>query len=89
MGKSAFAIILLNDLIYQALNERCFQAWAKHSGRYREGIDRPEPIVWKTRLRCALNKMQDIKEIPGRSRLDISEPYRVYQLLPPIHKGRK
>ena len=63
------------------------QAWAKHSGRYREGIDKPEPIVWKTRLRCALNKMPDIKELPNKSRLDISEPYRVYQLLPPIHKG--
>lgn len=68
-------------------DSKIFMAWAKHSGRYREGIDRPEPIVWKTRLRCALNKMQDIKEIPSRSRLDISEPYRVYQLLPPIHKA--
>ena len=58
-----------------------------HSGRYREGVDKPEPIVWKTRLRCALNKMPDIRELPERSRLDISEPYRVYQLLPPVHKG--
>ena len=63
------------------------QAWAKHSGRYRAGIDKPEPIVWKTRLRCALNKMPDIRELPERSRLDVSEPYRVYQLLPPVHKG--
>ena len=57
------------------------------SGRYREGIDKPEPIVWKTRLRCALNKMPDIRELPEMSRLDISDPYRVYELLPPMHKG--
>ncbi|XP_078492605.1 interferon regulatory factor like protein [Ciona intestinalis] len=68
-------------------DSKIFMAWAKHSGRYREGIDKPEPIVWKTRLRCALNKMPDIQEIPERSRLDISEPYRVYKLLPPIHKA--
>ena len=43
--------------------------------------------MWKTRLRCALNKMPDIRELPDRSRLDVSEPYRVYQLLPPVHKG--
>ncbi|CAK8671124.1 unnamed protein product [Clavelina lepadiformis] len=68
-------------------DSKIFMAWAKHSGRYREGVDKPEPIVWKTRLRCALNKMPDIRELPDRSRLDISEPYRVYQLLPPVHKA--
>nr|NP_001071742.1 interferon regulatory factor like protein [Ciona intestinalis]BAE06513.1 interferon regulatory factor like protein [Ciona intestinalis] len=68
-------------------DSKIFMAWAKHSGRYREGVDKPEPIVWKTRLRCALNKMPDIQEIPERSRLDISEPYRVYRLLPPVHKA--
>ena len=52
-----------------------------------KGIDKPEPIVWKTRLRCALNKMPDIRELPEMSRLDISDPYRVYELLPPMHKG--
>jgi len=68
-------------------DSKIFMAWAKHSGRYRAGIDKPEPIVWKTRLRCALNKMPDIRELPERSRLDVSEPYRVYQLLPPVHKA--
>jgi len=68
-------------------DSKIFMAWAKHSGRYRAGIDKPEPIVWKTRLRCALNKMPDIRELPDRSRLDVSEPYRVYQLLPPVHKA--
>ena len=43
--------------------------------------------MWKTRLRCALNKMPDIRELPDLSRLDISDPYRVYELLPAVHKG--
>jgi len=72
---------------YNLEDSKIFMEWAKHSGRYREGIDKPEPIVWKTRLRCALNKMPDIRELPELSRLDISDPYRVYELLPAIHKG--
>lgn len=31
--------------------------------------------------------MPDIRELPELSRLDISDPYRVYELLPPVHKG--
>lgn len=72
---------------YNLEDSKIFMEWAKHSGRYREGIDKPEPIVWKTRLRCALNKMPDIRELPELSRLDVSDPYRVYELLPPVHKG--
>lgn len=70
-------------------DSQIFKAWAVHSGRHREGIDKPEPIVWKTRLRCALNKMPDIRELPELSRLDVADPYRVYELLPPVHKEDK
>ncbi len=42
----------------------------------------PEPAVWKTRLRTALNKLPDIEEIQEKTQLDIPEPYRVYRLLP-------
>ncbi|CBY16380.1 unnamed protein product, partial [Oikopleura dioica] len=72
---------------YNLEDSKIFMEWAKHSGRYKEGVDKPEPIVWKTRLRCALNKMPDIRELPDLSRLDISDPYRVYELLPAVHKG--
>ncbi|KAI2570639.1 interferon regulatory factor 9, partial [Homo sapiens] len=41
------------------------------------------PAVWKTRLRCALNKSSEFKEVPERGRMDVAEPYKVYQLLPP------
>jgi len=36
--------------------------------------------MWKTRLRCALNKSTDFQEVPERNQLDISEPYKVYRI---------
>ncbi|NP_001372331.1 interferon regulatory factor 9 isoform 4 [Homo sapiens] len=59
-----------------------FKAWAIFKGKYKEG-DTGGPAVWKTRLRCALNKSSEFKEVPERGRMDVAEPYKVYQLLPP------
>ncbi|XP_060627823.2 interferon regulatory factor 4-like [Anolis sagrei] len=58
-----------------------FKAWAIYKGKYHEGQDKADPSVWKTRLRCALNKSTDFKEIPELSHLDSSEPYKVYQVV--------
>ncbi|XP_059748992.1 interferon regulatory factor 4 isoform X1 [Bos taurus] len=58
-----------------------YQAWAIYKGKYLEGIDKEDPSTWKTRLRCALNKSADFCEVPERSQLDISNPYKVYRLL--------
>ncbi|XP_034733038.1 interferon regulatory factor 10 isoform X2 [Etheostoma cragini] len=55
-----------------------FKAWAVYKGKYREGRDKADPTMWKTRLRCALNKSTDFQEVPCRNQLDISEPYKVY-----------
>uniref|UniRef100_A0A4W2H173 Dual specificity protein phosphatase 15 n=1 Tax=Bos indicus x Bos taurus TaxID=30522 RepID=A0A4W2H173_BOBOX len=57
------------------------KAWAIYKGKYLEGIDKEDPSTWKTRLRCALNKSADFCEVPERSQLDISNPYKVYRLL--------
>uniref|UniRef100_A0A3P9JCX3 Interferon regulatory factor 10 n=1 Tax=Oryzias latipes TaxID=8090 RepID=A0A3P9JCX3_ORYLA len=57
-----------------------FKAWAVYKGKYKEGRDRADPTMWKTRLRCALNKSTDFQEVPERSQLDISEPYKVYRI---------
>lgn len=51
-------------------------------GKYKEGVDKPDPPTWKTRLRCALNKSNDFDELVERSQLDISEPYKVYRIIP-------
>nr|XP_057928288.1 interferon regulatory factor 4-like isoform X1 [Doryrhamphus excisus]XP_057928289.1 interferon regulatory factor 4-like isoform X1 [Doryrhamphus excisus]XP_057928290.1 interferon regulatory factor 4-like isoform X1 [Doryrhamphus excisus] len=65
-----------------------FKAWALFKGKYREGIDKPDPPTWKTRLRCALNKSNDFEELVERSQLDISDPYKVYHIIPEGAKKR-
>ncbi|KAL4604987.1 interferon regulatory factor 4-like [Arapaima gigas] len=72
----------------QTQDAALFKAWAVHKGKYREGKDKAEPSVWKTRLRCALNKSSDFQEVPERSQLDISEPYKVYRIQTAGVKGR-
>ncbi|XP_030015285.1 interferon regulatory factor 4a isoform X2 [Sphaeramia orbicularis] len=67
-----------------------FKAWALFKGKYKEGVDKPDPPTWKTRLRCALNKSNDFDELVDRSQLDISEPYKVYRIIPEgAKKGMK
>ncbi|XP_034035264.1 interferon regulatory factor 4-like [Thalassophryne amazonica] len=65
-----------------------FKAWALFKGKFREGIDKPDPPTWKTRLRCALNKSNDFEELVERSQLDISDPYKVYRIIPEGTKKR-
>ncbi|XP_033113128.1 uncharacterized protein LOC117113798 [Anneissia japonica] len=62
-------------------DSRIFKEWSLHTGKYKPSMT-PEPAVWKTRLRTALNKLPDIEEVQDKTQLDIPEPYRVYRLLP-------
>lgn len=64
------------------------KAWAVFKGKYKEG-DKAEPATWKTRLRCALNKSPDFEEVTERSQLDISEPYKVYRIVPEEEQKRE
>ncbi|XP_040272853.1 interferon regulatory factor 9 isoform X1 [Bufo bufo] len=59
-----------------------FKAWAMYKQKFQDG-QKVNAAVWKTRLRCALNKSLEFQELPGRSQLDISEPYKVYRIVPP------
>lgn len=65
----------------QTADAAVFKAWTVYKGKYREGRDKADPTMWKTRLRCALNKSTDFQEVPERSQLDIIEPYKVYRVL--------
>uniref|UniRef100_A0A8D0L5Z8 Interferon regulatory factor 8 n=1 Tax=Sphenodon punctatus TaxID=8508 RepID=A0A8D0L5Z8_SPHPU len=65
----------------QEVDASIFKAWAVFKGKFKEG-DKAEPATWKTRLRCALNKSPDFREVTDRSQLDISEPYKVYRIVP-------
>lgn len=64
-----------------------FKAWAEHRGKYVEGVDKFDPATWKTRLRCALNKLPDVLERKDLSKLDGAEAFRVYELLPELEKN--
>ncbi|XP_061036671.1 interferon regulatory factor 9 isoform X2 [Eubalaena glacialis] len=59
-----------------------FKAWAIFKGKYKDG-DSEGPAIWKTRLRCALNKSSEFQEVPENGHRDGAEPYKVYRLLPP------
>lgn len=58
-----------------------FREWARHTGKYKDG-EQPDASTWKTRFRCAINKLPDIEEIKHKSNLDGDDPYRVFQFLP-------
>ncbi|XP_037550175.1 interferon regulatory factor 9 [Nematolebias whitei] len=60
-----------------------FKAWAEFKGKPSDD----SPAAWKTRLRCALNKSPEFKEVMDRAQLDISEPYKVYRLVPISEQG--
>ncbi|XP_036274785.1 interferon regulatory factor 4-like isoform X2 [Pipistrellus kuhlii] len=73
---------------YQARRDAAlFRAWAIHKGKHLEGTDKEDPSTWKTRLRCALTKSVDFREVRERSQLDISNPYKVYQIVPDSAHG--
>ncbi|XP_066520072.1 interferon regulatory factor 9 [Hoplias malabaricus] len=63
-----------------------FKAWAEFKGKLSKPNE-SDPACWKTRLRCALNKSPEFREVTERSQLDISEPYKVYQLVPLSEQG--
>lgn len=63
-----------------------FKAWAMYKKKYQDG-EKVDAAAWKTRLRCALNKSPEFQEFPDRSQLDISEPYKVYRIVPPEEQG--
>ncbi|KAJ3586718.1 hypothetical protein NHX12_013112 [Muraenolepis orangiensis] len=67
-----------------------FKAWAVYKGKQQPaGGSRAKdsPTMWKTRLRCALNKSTDFTEVPHLNQLDVSEPYKVYRIESHLRTG--
>lgn len=63
-----------------------FKAWAMFKGKLTDK-GQNNPASWKTRMRCALSKSPEFTEVPERAQLDISEPYKVYRLVPISEQG--
>ncbi|XP_069754353.1 interferon regulatory factor 1-like isoform X2 [Narcine bancroftii] len=58
-----------------------FRNWAVHTGRFRQGINKPEPKTWKANFRCAMNSLPDIVEVKDKSINKGSSAVRVYRML--------
>lgn len=73
----------VSSVLYVQLCGFVVQEWASHTGRYRgQGIDEPDYVTWKTRLRCALNKAPDIQEVKAECQTeDNANAFRVFEFL--------
>ncbi|XP_032885156.1 interferon regulatory factor 1-like isoform X2 [Amblyraja radiata] len=58
-----------------------FRNWAVHTGRFKQGMDKPEPKTWKANFRCAMNSLPDIEEVKDKSVNKGSSAIRVYRML--------
>ncbi|XP_051993524.1 interferon regulatory factor 2-like isoform X3 [Xyrauchen texanus] len=70
-----------------------FKNWAIHTGKYRPGIDKPDPKTWKANFRCAMNSLTDIEEVKDKSMKRGNNAFRMYRILSAsekaVKKGRK
>lgn len=60
-----------------------------HAGKYRPGIDKPDPKTWKANFRCAMNSLPDIEEVKDKSIKRGSHAFRMYRMLTPTEKAVK
>ncbi|XP_006026666.1 interferon regulatory factor 2 isoform X1 [Alligator sinensis] len=70
-----------------------FRNWAIHTGKFQQGVDKPDPKTWKANFRCAMNSLPDIEEVKDKSIKKGNNAFRVYRMLPlserPSKKGKK
>ena len=55
--------------------------WSRYIGKFKDGDKLTDYPLLKTRLRCALNRAKDVKEVQHLHNFDILQPYRVYQFI--------
>ena len=68
---------------YEAQDAELFRRWAINTNKFQEGYNL-DVSAWKTRLRCALHKSEDIEELPEFNQKDGDHPYRAYRFLSDI-----
>ncbi|MFT7796177.1 interferon regulatory factor 1-like [Arapaima gigas] len=65
-----------------------FMEWAVHTGKFKPGVNEPDPKTWKANFRCALNSLPDIKQLKDKSINKGSQAVRVYKMLEEIPKKK-
>ncbi|XP_034038239.1 interferon regulatory factor 2 [Thalassophryne amazonica] len=66
-----------------------FMRWAIHTGKYRPGVDNPDPKTWKANFRCAMNSLPDIEEVKDKSIKKGTNAFRVYKMLSSSERNNK
>lgn len=66
-----------------------FKAWAIYTNRYREGVDKARPALWKTNFRCAINSHNSIAFLKNQGQRKGDKAHRIMQLVDPPKKGRR
>ena len=66
-----------------------FKAWAIYTNRYREGVDKPKPALWKTNFRCAINSHNYIAFVKDQGQRKGDKAHRIMKLIEqPKEKGK-
>jgi len=58
-----------------------FKAWAIYTNRYREGIDKPKPALWKTNFRCAINSHNHIFFVKDQGERRGDQAHRIMKIV--------
>lgn len=58
-----------------------FKEWAIYKKRYEPGNDKKNAKLWKSRFRCALNALNDVRELKSLSKTKGEDARKIYQFL--------
>ena len=62
-------------------DSKLFKEWALYKKRYEPGDDERNAKLWKSRFRCALNALPDIRELRNLSSTKGQNAKKIYQFL--------